>query len=210
MMNRILTSALAASLAFSLVACSEDNGLGPAIQLTEAETEDMMETLGVLAFEGTFQVPGQAAAAIHALRNPDIALATVNVNQTLECPVSGSRHTTGSIVSNDEETELDATFTQTYSNCGAAAESGTIWTFNTDPNLVLTLSATNNLETETLTANMNFNGGFQVASDDGRSGSCVVTLAWTLSASGTSESLSATVSGTVCGRAVSQTVDITG
>ena len=143
MMNRIIRSTLAAALMFSVAGCSDDdNGLGPVIELTEAETDDLMEVLGTLAFEGTFGVPAEARTAIAMLRNPDVAFATVNVNQTLECPVSGSRHTNGSIVTNDEETQINASFTQTYTNCAATAESGTTWTFNTAPSLTLTITGT--------------------------------------------------------------------
>ena len=209
MMNRIIRSTLAAALMFSVAGCSDDdNGLGPVIELTEAETDDLMEVLGTLAFEGTFGVPAEARTAIAMLRNPDVAFATVNVNQTLECPVSGSRHTNGSIVTNDEETQINASFTQTYTNCAATAESGTTWTFNTAPSLTLTINGTGDPETQSFDVTMNFNGGFQVESDDDRSGSCMVTLAWVMSFSGTDESISASVNGTVCGRAVSQTVDI--
>lgn len=207
MSNRALRTALAATIAFSLTACGDDNGLGPTIQLSDAQAEEVMAVLGGLAL-GSVEMPAQAASAIATLRNPGVALATVNLDETLGCPVSGTRHTTGSIVTNDADTQIDANFTQTYTNCAAPAESGTVWTFNTAPSLALTLSATDNLATETITLAMNFNGAFQVSSDDGRSGSCVITLAWNMTMNESAGSMSASVNGTVCGRQVSQTVEI--
>ena len=208
MSKRILRSAVAASLAFSLTACGDDNGLGPAIQLTEVETQEMLEVLGVLAFDGSFGIPGQASAAMATLRNPGIALLTVNVDETLPCPVSGSRHTTGTATINDDETQITANVTQSYANCAASSESGTLWTFNTAPNLTLGLNATNNPTTGAISLTMSFNGAFQVSSDDGRTGSCVITMNWNMSGNENDQTLSASVSGTVCGREVSQSIEI--
>lgn len=207
MSNRLLKTLFAASLAFSVTACGDDNGLGPTIELTETEAEEMMEVLGVLAFES---MPEGGAAGVAAMvRNPEIAFATFNFNETISCPVSGSRHTTGSY--NVEETSLSANFTQTYTNCAATAqETGTVWTFNTAPTLTLTFNANSNPTAGTATMTMNFNGGFNVSSNDGQSGSCVITLAWNMTIDETAQNITASVNGTVCGRQVNQSVDFTG
>jgi C1A family cysteine protease len=206
MFNRLLRTTFALSLALSAGACGGDNGLGPTIELTEDQTNDMLDALSAIgAFDAGVGFSQSAAAAM--MTDTPVALATVSLDETYDCPNGGTYRSRGNISGNDAGTQATISLTQTYSNCAGQSSTGTVWTFNTAPSIATNMSINVNEAAGTFSLNATQNGAFNVSSSIG-SGSCVINLPMSISGNETSETLSMSVTGTVCGRNVSQTLDI--
>ena len=101
---------------------------------------------------------------------------------------------------------MSANVTQDFDGCAATSEQGHVWTFDGDPNLVTTLSASSNQTTGAFSLTATQKGGLKFSSDIA-TGGCQIDL--TLTVTGTETSFSSSISGTVCGRSFQQTVEAT-
>lgn len=210
MTKRILAAAFAA-FALTLSACGGDSKtpLGPTIELTEEQSDDMMDALSVIGLfdGGTFGFSTSAASMVAALKNPTIALATVSVDEQYDCPAGGSYRQQGNFTGNDAGTSFSMNLSQTYTSCAGESSTGTVWTFNSAPSITTTLTANMNQSTGAFTITGTNNGAFNVSSSVG-SGSCVINLSLSITGNDNSETFSGSVTGSVCGRSVSQTLDV--
>ena len=206
MLSRILRTTVAATFAFSLVACGDDNGLGPTIELTEAQADDMMDAL--LSISVGDPTTGFRQMSVRAQDNSTevpIGLATtVQVDETYPCPNGGTYRTRGSGSINDAQTQFTFNVTQTYASCASTSSSGTVWTFTTAPSISSVLSLTETSTTSSLTLTQK--GAFNASSSVG-SGSCVIDLSLSISSNQTAETFTASVTGTLCGRTINRTLD---
>ena len=196
-----LRFALAPAALFA-AACSGDGATGPQANLTPAEAAEVVEALSLVSGLG-FGFPAAARQALTA-DSPEqvadlIASVTESIDESVPCPVSGTTRINGSITINETTGASSADFRQTYTNCGVTAESGRLWTFQGDPNIRLRFSTTVNPATEQFTLTGSQVGAFTFSSA-GNSGRCTVNLQMALTEVGI------TISGSVCGTAVSETI----
>ena len=196
-MKRILHSALAATVALTVTACGDSpTELGPQIELTQAQTADMISALDALSYDAGLKI---ASASI---RNRDIALFTSPVDESDSCSEGGTTRAQGTISGADDFSSMTANITQTFNNCAEMSENGNVWTFNGAPNLKMNMSGTMNLSTGSYSANGTMTGALNASSTAG-SGSCSINLSFT--ETGNDSGYSYTISGTVCGQPYSET-----
>lgn len=189
-MPRLFRAFAVASLAVSVTACGDSTA--PKFDLTEAQVADMMDALATAGLAG-FNAP--------MARN----LAVVTVNQTVDCPNGGSATINGSIDEGTTGTSVSMSFTQGFSNCKATSSQGRMWTFNGNPNIVSTFTGTSNMQTGAFSFSGTQKGGITAASDLG-SGACAWDVTYSISGNENTGAFSGSVSGTVCGRNISQSI----
>jgi hypothetical protein len=200
MTARILRGASLALTALTL-ACGDST----APKLSEAEVFDMLDAMStVAAFD---ELPG-APAARASLRaaGSTMANATVSVSQTVSCPNGGSATVAGTATDNPDAGTFSAQVTHSFSSCTTPSSEGRLWTFNGSPNILTTMSGSANETTGAFNMTVTQVGGVRFSSDLGE-GTCQINLTMTLS--GTSNSLSSSISGSACGRTIQQSVEIT-
>ena len=185
------------------MACGDSTGPG---NLSEAQVGEMVEAMQMVSMMA-MPSDDQASFAADPLRAfGERANATVSYSETVDCPDGGSASVNGTVTGNDAGTSLTAQLTQNFSACRATAESGRVWTFDGNPSIVTTLNATSNEAAGTFTLSWNQVGGITYASDLG-SGNCQVNLTFTMS--GTASSLTASLSGSACGRNIQRSITVT-
>ncbi|MGD2068818.1 MAG: hypothetical protein PVI57_09130 [Gemmatimonadota bacterium] len=199
--------ALVLLLSVGLVACGDDSS-GPGNegdQLTEAEATVMIEALvaaGGFAF-GTLG-GGPAAAPGKVVFGP------ITLELTENCPRGGTIGIQGTYSGDvDNETGLGTAsfqFVQSHNACSAEAPSdGSIWTFNGSPDITIdfnyTIGATSFSLDGSQTGGIAFSGA-------GKTGTCAIDLDYDFSGSQDGTTFSGSVSGSVCGISVSETVTI--
>ena len=193
----LLRGASVALAAFSL-ACGDSTA--PSVTLTEAQVGDMLEAMSAVSL-GAVPAPGMF---IH--RADQTANATVTVSETVDCPNGGSATVNGTVTDNAAAGTFTAQVTQGFTGCKASAESGRVWTFDGNPNIVTNMSGSANPTTGAFSLTATQTGGVKFASDLG-AGSCALDLTLTMTGSATSSS--ATLSGTACGRTIQRTITVT-
>jgi hypothetical protein len=194
--GRLFRGAMVA--AFTLFAGCKDS-TAPQIELTEAQVDDLMDAFSAL---GTADV-GTAA---------NMAALVVNVGSTIDCPNGGSRSETGSMNINEETGSLSITATQDFAACKAMSSTGRLWTFDGSPSLTSTFNMTVNQTTNAFTMQGTQTGGLMVASDLG-SGVCNFDLTTSMTGTpGANETMTiaGSISGTVCGKTIQVSIDISG
>jgi hypothetical protein len=189
------------ALAALTLACGDSTGLS---SLSEEQVGDMLDAMNAVSYAAVAPIPGGAAFSRSSLRlAPQTANAVVSLSETVDCPNGGSASYNGSVDSDEEAGTLEAQVNQAFSGCAAPSSEGRVWTF--DGNVVSNLSASSNEAAGTFTMTATQVGSIQASSDLG-SGSCAVNL--TLTMSGTQTSLSASLSGSACGRNIQQSIEI--
>ena len=206
MQKRFFTTAMAAALALNLAACGGGDSLGPQIQLTDAQTEDLMEALDAIGYDTDLGFSVAAASVRSLVRSPDIALAVQPIDETDECPNGGTSRAVGNLNVSNDFSGGSVNVTQTFSNCRSESSSGTLWTINGAPDVKTAMNFTMNLSTYAFTMSGSQNGALNVSSSMG-SGSCSINLNYSFTGSETSEN--GTITGTICGKPVSITINET-
>jgi hypothetical protein len=196
----LLRRASVALAAFTL-ACGDSTGLS---NLSEEQVGDMLDAMNAVSYAANVPVPGAAFSRASLRLAPTTANATVTVSETVDCPNGGSASYNGSVDSDEEAGTLSAEVNQGFNACAAPSSEGRVWTFS--GNVASTLQASSNEAAGTFTMTATQVGAIQASSDLG-SGSCAVDL--TLTMSGSETSLSASLSGTACGRNIQQSIEIT-
>jgi len=192
MTKRFLSVAMIACAAFA-GACGDSTV--PNTPLTDAQVDELVDAMAAAGFMPT--APSAAAQG-------SAALISMQIDQNVECPVSGSVHVTGSWSVNDTFSALTANVKQKHQACAATSEkTGKTWTFNGRPDVSesLTVNVTNQQTgAGTLTGTQKGAIGFAT---DGLEGTCHidVTITATQNDAGVT---SGTLTGTVCGKDVSQ------
>lgn len=197
---------------FALVACGGgDDGTGPGgsddagEQLTEQEVGEMMDAL---AAAGAFEPPSAGSGSAPPAGVAAAVPVELDVDNRYDCPAGGTVRVSGSMSGEvDQDTgagSFQLTMTQTHEDCVADSQSGTRFKFNGAPSLDTDMdfdvtSAGDFTATGT-------HGGSLLWETDGRQGTCTVDLTYDVSGSG--DSYSGSVSGTVCGVSFSESLDV--
>lgn len=190
-MNTRLLRLAVASLVLTVAACGDSTG--PNVTLTEEQIDDMMDAM---ANAGS---PGFAPPAAN--------MAVITVTETADCPNGGTTSLNGTIDDNVNTGAFSMTITQGFTNCKSTSSSGRVWTFNGKPNIVTAMTGSENLSTGAFTFSGTQTGGVTFSSDLG-SGACDFNVTITMSGNSNTEQFSGSISGTVCGRNVSQTLSV--
>lgn len=201
---KMLPYALAAILILPACGGDDDDG-GPTGNsggnLTAAEFDSMVEALSVIGTLG-FGVIG------FDRQSPHLAAQTQSgtiPTQTEPCPEGGTTAYSGSYTytSNAQGvTNFHYSLTQSYTNCRAASSNGTIWTFNGNPNITVTLDYTIS-QAGAYNFTLREVGGFGW-SGASKSSSCQIDVTLTGSIS-QSSTYTYTYAGSVCGQTVNET-----
>lgn len=190
---RPIAAALIAALA--LTACS-DSTAPKAIQLTDAQAQDLMDALSAV---GGVSAPMRMSAY---RAGPTTALATISVDQSAACPNGGTYGIKGSYNFDQAGTSGTIAITQTYAGCKATSTNGTLWTFNGAPNIATSFSFTSNATTGAFTMSGTEKGGIDAASTVG-SGRCNIDITYNMSGNQNTNTGTVSISGSVCGRTIS-------
>ena len=193
-----------ASLMFAALTLACGDSTGPQARLTEEQVSDMLDAMSVVASFG--DVPGAGMAADPLGTVTAMANATVSVSQTVDCPNGGTASVNGTATDDPTAGTMSAQITQNFTGCRATSESGRLWTFDGNPNIVTSVSASYNETTGAFSLTATQVGGIRVASDVG-SGSCQVNL--TLTMSGNETSFTGSLNGSACGHNIQQSVTVT-
>ena len=193
-----------ASVALAALTLACGDSTGPSAKLSEEQVADMLDAMSAVASFG--DVPGPALAADPLATVTAMANATVSVSQTVSCPDGGSASVNGTANDDPAAGTMSVQITQNFMGCRATSESGRLWTFDGNPNIVTNVSASYNETTGAFSMTATQVGGIRVASDVG-SGSCQINL--TLTMSGNDTSFSGSLSGSACGHTIEQSVTVT-
>lgn len=193
-----------ASVALAALTLACGDSTGPQAKLTEEQVSDMLEAMSAVASLG--DVPGAGMAADPFGTVTAMANATVSVSQTVDCPNGGTASVNGTATDNPTAGTMTAQITQNFTGCRATSESGRLWTFDGNPNIVTNVSASFNETTGAFSLTATQVGGIRVASDVG-SGACQINL--TLTMSGDDTSFTGSLSGSACGHNIQQSVTVT-
>jgi hypothetical protein len=206
---RTIPSYLALSAILLAAGCSGDNPLGvnSGDQLTAAEIQSLFGAMSAaFAGGGVTPAPGvqPSAAAIPIDQS---------FNFSSNCPLGGSVGIAGSANGEIDEQTLAGNLTMNFAyrlnECAVSGENAT-FTVSHDPEIVFTGEYV--FSQEEISVSGSQEGGFVFTADDGRSGSCLIDLDFSVSYNNVTQASSATVSGTVCGMSGDQfsPVDLSG
>ena len=188
-MNRIIRGFAATSLALTIAACGDSTG---PVTLNDEQVADMMDAM--------------ANAGVAGFTPPPVGnLAVITINESVECPNGGMSSFAATIDENAATGSMSMTITQGFTGCKSASSTGRVWTFNGKPNIVSTFNGTSNATTGAFTLSGTQTGGVSFSSDLG-TGSCDFNVTFSMSGNENTEQFSVSMSGTVCGRSVSQSI----
>jgi hypothetical protein len=179
-----------ASLFLSIAACGDSTG---PVTLSEEQISDMMDAMANAGTPGFVPPVGN--------------LAVTTVTGTSDCPNGGTTTLNGTIDDNEATGSFSMTITQGFTNCKSASSSGRVWTFNGKPNIVVTMTGSENANTGAFTFSTSQTGGLSFASDIG-AGDCEFNVTISMSGNYNTEQFSGSISGSVCGRNVSQSLSV--
>ncbi len=196
-MRRIIRGITATSLALTIAACGDSTA--PNVTLDDEQIADMMDAM--------------ANAGVAGFTPPPVGnLAVITINESVECPNGGTLSIDATInegestgPSSSLSTAVSMTITQGFTGCKSASSRGRVWTFNGKPNIVSTFNGTSNATTGAFTLSGSQSGGVTFSSDLG-TGSCDFDVTFSMSGNENTEQFSGSVTGTVCGRSVSQSL----
>lgn len=185
---RFLTPAI---VAFAFTACGDSTA--PNLALNDEQVADMMDAMSTAGLSG-FTPPPVGSS-----------LAVITVNETVDCPNGGTTTISATIDDGGTSTSVSMSLTQSFTNCKATSSSGRMWTFNGNPNIVTTFTGTSNETTGAFSLSGSQTGGV-IASSNLGSGSCAWDVDYSMTGNDLTGAFSSTVTGTVCGRNISQTI----
>lgn len=194
----VFRSAVVALPVAAVLGCGGDGPTGPLNELSPVLAADAFDALSAIS---EFAVGGGLGPALRAEGETGFPMPSISVaiNETEPCPVSGTVRLTGSFDVNDVTGAFTADIRETYQNCVSTSSTGRQWTFNGSPNVRTVISFSGESE-ETIAGSGTITGGFRYSSE-GEAGRC--TMAVTMSFSGVTGS----ITGTVCGQAISEQFD---
>ena len=205
MMNRMHVRGGALALLLATAACG-DSATDVMGDLTEAEAAALAEVVAGTVVS-TVEANGAAATAA---RGP--ALATINQQVSFEapCELGGTVAIDGALdlVTNDETEELESleySVTQAHDGCVTESQDGTTFTLDGAPNVTANLVVL--AEGEAVSMDGSYSGAVDWATD-GKSGTCTLSVEFSLDLNLGSDTGSAMMSGTVCGMSFSNSVNV--
>lgn len=213
----ILTLALAVPLA----ACGDDNGVGlSGDPLTDAEAQALAQIVMSQGLEASQEAEAAASAARAAGTSGAAVPIDAQVDVTTPCILGGTYNVVGSLdgdvtFSGEEIQTLDATYSlqHTHTDCGVPVQvegSEVEFTLDGHPNVTHTYDISVDSGSSVELAG-DIEGAVDWATDDGRSGTCPITIAIDVSGFSLTEttgSLSVGVNGLVCGVSISQSLTV--
>jgi hypothetical protein len=203
-MNRIHVRGAALAMLVAVAACG-DSATEVVGDLSQAEAEALAEVVGATVFSSsTSEMPGTQTAAPG--RAP--IEGSESISATVPCELGGTVAVDGNLeYSGDTETHVDATFaiTQVHDGCVAESQDGIRFTLDGAPNVAANMSMS--VSENELSLEGSF-GGAVDWSTDGREGTCSLDVTLFLDMSGTAESGSVSMSGTVCGVSFEKAVTV--
>ncbi len=192
----IRTACAAFALSITIVACSGDSPTSSGEELTDAEFADLMEVLAFLADTGLVQVLRPTPVG------PALQVFTL-LPTSVSCPLGGSVHFEGRINEDDLTGWLLLEFRQSYDGCSAAAPSSNrTFVLNGDLSYDLFYEIVSD---EVTTLDLNQTGTVSWATGE-KSGSCQVDITIVSTFDPDTQAQTGSVSGSLCGRMASNTV----
>lgn len=204
--SRTLLAALVGAILIA-AACNDDPmGLNSGDELTQAEIDEVFaeifDALGEVFLVVNFGGPQQLAAGPFSV-GPVLGPFSETFDETGSCALGGTVRVTGSVSGEIDEQAQTGTFsfnvTETISNCVISTATGTVFTVNTSPLILMTGDFSFNATF--LTATLTITGGFAFTGSDGRSGTCLIAVEATVSITETTTE-QVSVTGTACGRSI--------
>ncbi len=174
-------------------------------QLSEAEAAELAAEIA----EAGFILPPTGGAAQRAPADR----ITIALSESAPCEAGGTAGVSGSLTLDfNPQTRagtMQFSYTLTPTNCGVRTASGRVFTLSGDPNLEVTGQF--NITETSFGGSITYEGGFRWRSDDGRAGDCRLSMqaTYNLTATETTVSGTATVSGKVCGHNVNRNITVT-
>jgi hypothetical protein len=204
-MNRTHVRGTALAMLLAVAACG-DSATEVVGDLTQAEAAALAEVVAGTVIS-TFDEGGPMAGP--AL-GPALATLSQQVSFEGPCEFGGTVAVAGELdIVTDDETEeltsLEYTVTQVHNGCVGESQDGLRFTLTGAPNV------TANFLVETEGDLIAMNGGYSGAVDwstDGKSGTCTLSVEFSLDLNLGSESASASMAGTVCGVNFSESVTV--
>lgn len=202
---------LAAALLLTAAACSDDDPAGPTGDLTATEASELAGIVAQLGVQQGFSAAGSSTASAPAGGPLAAPIAFENTSEfSTGCPQGGTVAIQATISGTvDNETgaiDSDLAVVQTHSSCQVSGgQTGTVYTLDGAPDLAISMTVTTSPQAGTFNVTGAFDGAVSWAAD-GRSGTCTMDLDVTSTGNTLSASGSNTVSGSVCGIAVSSTI----
>jgi hypothetical protein len=183
--------------------CSSTTSQGPTNVLTSAQANWVA---GVVAAAAANGANSSSASAVPPMASgPQRVAVNVSVDYTHTCNVAGNIHILGTLsgsISDSGTGVLLLGMTETLSGCRTQTTSGGWFEMNGDPYLSATGTFSFVNGTPGTQQSMSIGGGFKWAFDTGQSNSCSMMLSVLFNTVGGGGS----VSGTVCGVSVNQTL----
>lgn len=193
--------ALALALVFG-AACSSDKATSPTATLSDAEFTAMLDAftqVGATEF-GSAPPPAGLRAAGRARLIARVTTVTTTIDTTIACSGGGTSRVQGTLTdaSADGETfTTNGTATLSFAACKESASTGELFTFDANPPLTETLSATSGPTSGSFVVHLT---GRLTWALNSKTGSCDFNV--TVTESDDANSFTITTSGTVCGRPV--------
>ncbi len=200
-MHRISRAVTSLGLVAFLAACGSDTptGVNSGDQLTDAEIQALLTALG--------DVFDQTGGGVVASRQAGLAAAPadrITVEESFDVSVpcqSGSVGVDGSVDGWVDdvtfEAELNMAFNWTFNACLVPTETVTITVSGEDPSIALDMDFV--LTEDEISLSGTLDGGFSFTTSDERTGSCLIDVTSSASYNGTTQTATASSSGTVCG-----------
>ena len=207
-MRTFFRHTLSCALVLGLAACG-DSGTGPdEDELTEEEFEALLEVMVALSDIGIGAVaaPGPGPAAVlQAFGTAALAQQFDIDPTTVDCPLGGSVLLEGTAIIDDEAEQLDMALTLTHQSCRASAQSSGLQ-FTLDGNPDVDYEFFIDFDDDDFDMEIDQNGSIEW-STGGRSGTCDIDVHMEFVGNLANQDFSGFVSGTVCGRDASGSVD---
>lgn len=209
MMKKLLPFAMATALTFT-AACGggdKDDPSGPSGEaLTTAQFEALYEAYTVIGSLGLgvigFQPETNTLAAQRLAAQRLAAQTGESYDETVNCPNGGTTRVNGTF-SISQSGSITSTATQSYAECKARSSSGTVWTFNGNPNIALSITSTINQSTGAYSFTGTQTGGVSY-SGAGKGGNCQVNINMSGSVNPQTGSYTMNITGTACGQNVNE------
>lgn len=207
--NRYAASAVATLLVVAVAGCGDSTG--PDADLSEEEAAAVAEAVSQHVFSGTFSGLGSSAELGPEAPSLDLSpvpgggaeATTTSFEFSGTCPEGGTREFAGEATVSDDGTELHIEASVTITDCSSTVDNRAVL-ITTTPSFDYTADFREISDTEfEWTSSTNGSFDFEV---DGKTGSCSLNTETTLT--GTETSLSGQITGSVCGRDVSESFEI--
>lgn len=196
--SRTLRRSLLPLCATMLAACGGDGATAPEAEFTPQEAAEVLEALTAVSsvFDLALDAGDLRTASVkNGGASESMPALTEPLDESVSCPNGGTTRIRGAVTVNESTGAASIDVRQTYASCAVTTESNRTWTLNGDPDIRTTLSAT-------ATSVTGSQRGAVTVSSAGTSGRCAVNVTFNLTGT------TFTVSGTVCGESVSETVNL--